>query len=116
MADLTITNVSAPLAVLGGSSFTIDVSVTASPDSFEDGSGYRLFILIAGHNTNQLIPLKGHLQDTPWTTPSYVFSVPVTAGAAPDLYAITAGLIEGPSGVDPDSVPTFSSAGPIIVV
>ena len=116
MADLTITNVSAPSAVLGGGSFSIDVSVTASPDSFEDGSAYRLFVLVNGLNLHQLIPLKGHLQDSPWSTPSAVFSVPVNAGPSPDIYTITAALIEGPSGVDPDSVPSFDSTGPIIVV
>ena len=40
----------------------------------------------------------------------------VTAGSSPDIYTITAALIEGPSGLDPDSVPSFGSAGPIIVV
>jgi hypothetical protein len=116
MADLDITSVSAPLAVLGSSSFTINVNVTASADSFEDGSGYRLFVLVDGLNLHQLIPFKGHLQDAPWTSPSAVFPVTVTAGASPDIYTITAALIEGPSGLDPDSVPTFGSAGPIIVV
>jgi len=40
----------------------------------------------------------------------------VVAGPSPDIYTLTAALIEGPSGVDPDSVPSFASAGPIIVV
>jgi hypothetical protein len=115
MADLNITNVSAPLAVLGGSSFTINVSVTASPDSFEDGSAYRLYVLVNGLHP-QLIPLKGHLQEPPWNTASTVIPFSVTAGPSPDIYTITAAVIEGPSGVDPDSVPSFGSTGPIIVV
>ena len=116
MADLTITNVSAPLAVLGGSSFTIDVSVTAAPDAFVEGSAYRLFIQVHGSNHDQVIPLKGHLQDTPWTTPSHVFSVPVIAGAAPDLYHVHAALMEGPSGIDPNIPTSFGSASPIVIV
>ncbi len=116
MADLDITNVSAPSAVLAGSTFSIDVSVTASADSFEDGSAYRLFVLVNGLNVHQLIPLKGHLQDSPWNTPSTVIPFSVTAGPTPDIYTIVAALIEGPSGVDPDSVPSFGSAGPMIVV
>ena len=116
MADLTINSVSAPLAVLAGSSFTINVDVTASADSFEDGSGYRLVVFVIGNNLHQLLPLTGHLQEAPWSTASTVIPFTVTAGSALDLYSITAGVIEGPSGLDPDSVPTFSSFGPIIVV
>ncbi len=116
VADLNITNVSAPLAVPGSTSFTINVSVTASPDSFEDGSAYCLFVLVNGNNLHQLMPFTGHLQDIPWTSSSAVIPVTMTAGSAPDIYTITAALIEGPSGLDPDSVPSFSSAGPIIVV
>ncbi len=116
MADLDINNVSAPSVVLAGNAFSIDLSVTASSDSFEDGSAYRLFVLVNGLNLHQLIPLKGHLQESPWNTPSTVIPVTVTAGPTPDIYTITAALIEGPSGVDPDSVPSFGSAGPIIVV
>ena len=33
-----------------------------------------------------------------------------------DIYNITAVLLEGPSGTDPDSVPSFSFAGPMVVV
>lgn len=116
MADLTINSVSAPLAVLAGSSFTINVNVTASPDSFEDGSAYRLAVFVNGANLHQLIPLKGHLQEAPWNTASTIIPFTVTAGPAFDLYSVTAGVIEGPSGLDPDSVPTFGSAGPIFVV
>jgi hypothetical protein len=116
MADLTINSVSAPLAVLGGTSFTINVNVTATKDTFEDGSGYRLDVWVNGSKSNQLLPFEGHLQDPSWPTANFVFPVKVTAGLAPDLYIITAGVIEGPSGLDPDSVPTFGSFGPIIVV
>jgi hypothetical protein len=116
MADLDINTVSAPSGVVAGSSFSIDVSVTASADSFEDGSGYRLFVLVNGLNLHQLTPIKGNLQDATWNAPSTVISVPVTAGATPDIYSVTAALMEGPSGVDPDSVPSFGSAGPIMVV
>jgi hypothetical protein len=116
MADLTINSVSAPLAVLAGSSFTINVDVTASADSFEDGSGYRLCVFVNGANLHQLLPLSGHIQEAPWSTASTVIPFSLTAGPAFDLYSITAGVIEGPSGLDPDSVPTFGSFGPIIVV
>jgi hypothetical protein len=116
MADLTINSVSAPLAVLGGSAFTINVNVTAAPDSFEDGSAYRLVVTVNGSAFNKSLPLKGHLQEAPWSTASTVIPFTVTAGAGLDLYSITAGVIEGPSGLDPDSVPTFGSFGPIIVV
>ena len=116
MADLNITNVSAPLAVLGSTSFTINVSVTAWPDSFEDGSSYRLFVLVNGNNLHQLMPFAGHLQDAPWTSPSTVIPVTVTAAPGPDIYTISAAVIEGPNGLDPDSVPTFGSFGPIIVL
>jgi hypothetical protein len=116
MADLNINSVSAPLAVLGGSSFTINVNVTASPDSFEDGSGYRLVVTVNGSAFHKSLPLKGHLQEAPWSTASTVIPFTVTAGAGLDLYSITAGVIEGPGGLDPDSVPTFGSFGPIIVV
>jgi hypothetical protein len=116
MADLTINSVSAPLAVTGGSVFTINVDVTASADSFEDGSGYRLAVLVFGNNLNTLLPLKGHLQDVPWDAPNKTIPFTVTAGPGLDLYTILAGVIEGPSGLDPDSVPTFSTFGPIIVV
>jgi hypothetical protein len=59
MADLTINSVSAPLAVLGGTAFTINLDVTASDDSFEDGSAYRLDVLVKGANLNQLMPFTG---------------------------------------------------------
>ena len=36
MADLTINSVSVPSAVVNGSTFSLDVSVTASADSVED--------------------------------------------------------------------------------
>ena len=118
MADLNINSVSVPLVVTG--SFSIDVSVTAGSDSFEDGSAYRLFIfvnsLLAGGLLVPTIAIRGHLQEAPWDTLSHTFTIPVTAGPTPDIYTITAALIEGPSGVDPDSVPSFGSAGPIIVV
>ena len=116
MADLDITNVSAPSAILGGSAFTIDVSVTATDDSFEDGSAYRLDVRVNGANLNQLMPFTGHLQDASWPTANYVFPVTVTAAPGPDIYTISAAVIEGPNGLDPDSVPTFGSFGPIIVV
>ncbi len=116
MADLTINSLSAPLAVLAGNTFTINVNVTATSDSFEDGSGYRLAVFVSGNNLHTLIPITGHLQEPPWASASTVIPVSVTAGPAFDLYTITAGVIEGPSGLDPDSVPTFSSFGPIFVV
>jgi hypothetical protein len=116
MADLTINSVSAPLAVLGGTTFTINVNVTATKDTFEDGSGYRLDVWVNGSKSNQLLPFEGHLQDPSWPTANFVFPVKVTAGLAPDLYIITAGVIEGPKGLDKDSVPTFGSFGPIIIV
>ena len=60
--------------------------------------------------------ISGHLQEAPWTSASTTIPVTLTAGPAFDPYSISAGVIEGPSGLDPDSVPTFSSFGPIIVV
>jgi hypothetical protein len=120
MADLTINSVSVPSAVVSGTTFSLDVSVTASPDSVEDGSAYRLFIFVTSLLTGGLlippIVLKGHLQDSPWITANYLFQNPITAGSAPDVYSITAVLLEGPSGTDPDSVPSFGFAGPIVVV
>ena len=116
MADLTINSVSAPLVVAGGTSFTINVNVTALSDSFEDGSGYRLCVLVEGNNLHKLIPLTGHLQEAPWSSASAVIPFTLTAGPGLDLYSITAGVIEGPSGLDPDSVPTFGTFGPMIVV
>ena len=116
MADLTINSLSAPVAVLAGNTFTINVNVTASSDSFEDGAGYRLVVLVLGSSLNKLLHISGHLQDAPWSSASTTIPVTVTAGPAFDHYSISAGVIEGPSGLDPDSVPTFSSFGPIIVV
>jgi hypothetical protein len=46
MADLTINSVSVPSAVVNGQTFSLDVSVTASADSVEDGSAYRLFVFV----------------------------------------------------------------------
>ncbi len=120
MADLTINSVSVPTAVVSGSTFSLDVSVTASADSVEDGSAYRLFIFVNSLLTGALlvppIVLKGHIGDAPWTTANNLFSNPVTAGAAPDIYSITAVLLEGPHGTDPDSVPSFGFAGPMVIV
>ena len=116
MADLNINSVSAPSAVLGGNAFTINLNVTASDDSFEDGSAYRLDVRVNGANLNQLMPFTGHLQEASWPTANYVFPVTVTAAPGPDIYTISAAVIEGPNGLDPDSVPTFGSFGPIIVV
>lgn len=120
MADLTINSVSVPSAVVNGSTFSLDVSVTASADSVEDGSAYRLFVFVTSLLTGGLlappIVTKGHLQDSPWISANNTFSFPVTAGASPDIYNIATVLLEGPSGTDPDSVPSFSSAGPIVVV
>jgi hypothetical protein len=120
MADLTINSVSVPSAVVNGQTFSLDVSVTASADSVEDGSAYRLFIfvnsLLKGGLLVPPIVKIGHLQDSPWITANNLFQFPVTAGSTPDIYNITAVLLEGPSGTDPDSVPSFSFAGPMVVV
>ena len=120
MADLTINSVSAPSAVPSGQAFSLDVSVTASADAVEDGSAWRLFIFVNSLLTgNLLVPpiaMKGHLQDSPWTSANHLFQIPVTAGAAPDVYSITAALLEGPHGVDPENTPSFGFAGPIVVV
>src|SRR5438128_12556792 len=120
MADLNINSVSVPLAVVNGQTFSLDVSVTASADSVEDGSAYRLFIFVNSLLTGGLlvppIVTKGHLQESPWITANNLFQFPVTAGSSPDVYNITAVLLEGPSGTDPDSVPSFSFAGPMAVV
>jgi hypothetical protein len=117
MADLNINSVSVPLAVVNGQTFSLDVSVTASADSVEDG---RLFIFVNSLLTGGLlvppIVTKGHLQESPWITANNLFQFPVTAGSSPDVYNITAVLLEGPSGTDPDSVPSFSFAGPMAVV
>ncbi|HEX6479410.1 MAG TPA: hypothetical protein VF043_11240 [Ktedonobacteraceae bacterium] len=120
MADLTINSVSVPTAVVSGSTFSLDVSVTASADSVEDGSAYRLFIfvnsLLSGGLLVPPIVLRGHLGDTPWITANNIFSNPVTAGPSPDIYNVSAVLLEGHSGTDPDSVPSFGFAGPMVVV
>jgi hypothetical protein len=115
---MIINSVSVPSIILSGSSFSIDVSVSASPDDFEDGSAYRLFVFVTTTNGLLMPPiqLKGHLQDAPWTTQDYVFSLPVSAGSSVDIYNVTAILIEGPSGIDPDGTPSVSTAGPILVI
>jgi hypothetical protein len=120
MADMMINSVSVPPAVVNSSTFSLDVSVTASADSVEDGSAYRLFVFVTSLLTGNLLAsptvIKGHLQDSPWISANNLFQIPVAAGASPDIYNITAVLIEGPSGTDPDGVPSFSSAGPMVVV
>jgi hypothetical protein len=120
MADLTINSVSVPSAVVNGQAFSLDVSVSASADSVEDGSAYRLFVFVNSLLTGDLLApptvIKGHLQDSPWISANNLFQIPVTAGASPDIDNITAALLEGPSGTDPDSLPSFGSAGPLVVV
>ena len=120
MADLDITSVSVPSAIVNGTTFSLDVSVTASADSVEDGSAYRLFVFVTSLLTGGLLVpptvIKGHLQDSPWISANNLFQIPVTAGASPDIYTINAVLFKGPSGTDPDSVPSFGSAGPMVVV
>lgn len=120
MADLTINSVSAPLAVVSGQNFSLDLNVTASADSVEDGSAYRIFVFVTSLATGGLltppIVIKGHLAEAPWLTANNDFPIQLTAGASPDIYNVTAVLLEGPKGTDPDSVPSFSFAGPIVIV
>jgi hypothetical protein len=120
MADLTINSVSAPVAILSGSAFNIDVSVTASADSVEDGSAWRLFAFVNSLLTGGLlvppIALQGHLGDTPWTSANNTFHLSVTAGTGPDIYSISVVLMEGHAGIDPENGPGFSFAGPTFVL
>src|SRR5215469_17041212 len=92
MADLTINSISVPSAVVNGQTFSIDVSVTASADSVEDGSAYRLFVFVNSLLTGGLLVpptvIKGQLQDSPWLSANNLFQIPVTAGAYPDIYTI----------------------------
>jgi hypothetical protein len=120
MAELNINSVAVPSAIVNGQTFSLDVSVTASADAVEDGAAFRLFVFVTSLLTGGLLApptvIKGHLQDSPWISANNLFQIPVTAGASPDIYTITAALIEGPSGTDPDSVPSFGFAGPLVVV
>ena len=121
MADLTINSVSAPAAILNGSAFNIDVSVSASPDAFEDGAHWRLFAfvnsLLSGGLLVPPIVQRGNLGDTPWATDNNTFHLPVTSGAGPDVYSITVVLMEGREGIiDPEDGPHFSFTGPMFVL
>ena len=120
MPDLTINSVSVPAIVASGTAFSLDVNVTALADSMEDGSAYRLFVFVNSLLAGGLlvlppITLQGHLGEAPWTTANHLFQIPVTAGAGPDVYNITAVLLEG-HGIDPDGAPSLGFAGPVVVV
>ena len=109
---------SQPIVCAGGS-FTIDVNVTATDDDFEDGSAYRLYLFVQGANgpvVSTPIFQAGHVQEGFWTAPTSDFVATLTAGATPDLYTITAALIEGPKGVDLDGSVSIVAGNPVLVV
>jgi hypothetical protein len=119
--DIAILQVTAPPVVQCGSTFTIDVTVFAPDEDFEDGVAYRLFLHVCpceGEPPKYTPKIQtGHVQDAPWTTATSTIPFTVTAGATPDIYEVKAVLLEGPKGVpEPDDPPSIVSAGPIVVI
>ncbi len=123
MADLNITNVSltqgggAVANITHSTVFSVDVSVTALAEDFNEGVAYSLYIfvtsLVNGGLAVPLINRQGHLQDPSWPTSNFTFNVPVTAGPTTDVYNITLVLLEGPTGAGGIS---FASGGPLFVL
>ena len=114
-------SVAPPLVVAGGCTFTVDVTVFAPDEDFEDGVAYRLYVFLCPCGfppAKTPEPLKGHVQEAPWSNATSTIRFTGVAGAAPSFYEVRAALLEGPSGVpdaqDPPSV--ASAASPIIVI
>jgi|SRR6266571_7299980 hypothetical protein len=117
--EIDLTAVSAtPPSVKAGNPISIVVSVTSDQDTFQDEVAYRLFCFACSCAGNQVsgtpISQTGHLGDASWPTQSFDMNLTVNAGPAPDVYTITAVLIEGGSH-DTDSVPVVKQSGPIVV-
>jgi len=120
MPDLNINSVSAPLGVTHGTPFNITVSTTSTAQDFEDGVSYRLFVFVTGLQGLVGAPtvITGSLDEaTGWNAQNFTFpTVTMNAGASfPDLYTVTAALIEGRSGLG-ELPASFASSGPILVI
>ena len=114
--DIAVVSVAAPLVVLSNSPFDVNVTVFAPDEDFEDGVAYRLFVFAVGLNSSFQIQ-AGHVQDVPWTTATSTITITLTAGPTPDLYQITAALLEGKQGFDANDPPSIvSAANPVLVI
>ena len=123
--DIAITGVTVSTSVVAtGGTFDVNVTVFAPDEDFEDGVAFRLFCVVCtcggdppAHIT-PASPLKGHVQDGFWTTPTSTTTFTVTAGATPAIYNVTAFLLEGVSGLpEQDDLPVSTgSAGPVFVI
>jgi len=124
-SDLTITKITVPPFVLHGQPFNVTVSVISTQEDFDDGVAYRLFCFVCACQPDSSIKglpqfFKGNLQEEVpggWDTLTHDFTFTATAGTLfANSYTITAILLEGPKGVDPDSPPFSLSSSPILVV
>jgi len=127
-SDIIIKAVTPSTPIVGvGQQFTIDVTVFAPDEDFEDEVGYRLYCYVCpcgGDGPKDVEPkfFTGHVNTLGgcWTTPQADFTFTVTAGATPSLYNITAVLLEGTHGVpDPSDLPSVVCTqfeGAVIVV
>lgn len=126
--DIAITNVVASTPVVGvGGDFTVDVSVFAPEEDFEDQVGYRLYCYVCscgGDGPAKIDPplFQGHVNDEPpiWNSQASTITFKVTAGGTPAIYNFTAVLLEGTKGVpdkeDPPSVFCTECSGSVVVV
>ena len=120
---IVIEKVTAPLMVTADSTFTVNVTVFAPDEDFEDGVAYRLYLFVSSLGGNPPVNTfelqSGHVQDGFWTAQTSTTSFTVTAGAAAGLYGVTAAVLEGKQGVpDADDPPSVfcTDCSSIIVV
>jgi len=122
MADLNINSVSltqggaAVSNILHATAFSVDVSVTALAEDFDEGVTFNLFVFVNSLlNGGLLVPpinIIGQLQGPSWPTLTSLIAVPVNAGGSSDVYNVTVVLLEGPTGAGGIS---FGSGGPLFV-